>query len=98
MAKVLLTKANTIILDEPTNHLDYESKKIVQNALDEFKGTLIIVSHDIDFLTPIITKVIEFHDKKIKEYYGGIDYYLLKKEQFIYLSISSLMLLSSLKN
>jgi ATP-binding cassette subfamily F protein 3 len=82
LAKVLLTKANTIILDEPTNHLDFESKKIVQNALMEFDGTLIIVSHDIDFLEPIVTKVIEVRNKNIKEYVGGIDYYLRKKEEF----------------
>ncbi len=81
LAKVLLTKANTIILDEPTNHLDFESKKILQNALMDFNGTLIIVSHDIDFLKPIITKVVEVRNKKIKEYYGDIDYYLLKKEE-----------------
>ncbi|PID57939.1 MAG: ABC transporter ATP-binding protein [Ignavibacteriae bacterium] len=81
LAKVLLNKANTIILDEPTNHLDYDSKKIVQNALAEFKGTLIIVSHDVDFLKPIVTKVIEVRNKSIKEYYGGIEYYLSKREE-----------------
>ena len=82
LAKVLLTKANTIILDEPTNHLDFESKKIVQNALMEFNGTLIIVSHDIDFLEPIVTKVIEVRNRNIKEFVGGIDYYLRKKEEY----------------
>lgn len=81
LAKVLLTKANTIILDEPTNHLDFESKKIVQNALIEFSGTLIIVSHDIDFLKPIVTKVIEVRNKGLKEFVGGIDYYLTKREE-----------------
>lgn len=81
LVKVLLTKANTIILDEPTNHLDFDSKKILQNALIEFDGTLIIVSHDIDFLTPIVNKVMEVKNNSISEYYGGIDYYLLKKEE-----------------
>ncbi|MCB9206282.1 MAG: ABC-F family ATP-binding cassette domain-containing protein [Ignavibacteriales bacterium] len=81
LAKVLLTKANTIVLDEPTNHLDFDSKLIVQNALKEFKGTLIIVSHDIDFLKSIVTKVIEVRDNKLKEYYGGIEYYLAKREE-----------------
>ena len=81
LAKVLLNKANTIILDEPTNHLDFDSKKMVQNALMKFKGTLIIVSHDIDFLKPIVTKVIEVNNHTIKDYYGGIEYYLLKKEE-----------------
>lgn len=81
LAKVLLNKANTIILDEPTNHLDFDSKKMVQNALMKFNGTLIIVSHDIDFLKPIVTKVIEVNNHTIKDYYGGIEYYLLKKEE-----------------
>ncbi|MCB0753522.1 MAG: ABC-F family ATP-binding cassette domain-containing protein, partial [Ignavibacteriae bacterium] len=81
LAKVLLTKANTIILDEPTNHLDFESKKILQNALIQFNGTLVIVSHDVDFLTPIVSKVIEVRNHKLKIYYGGIEYYLLKKEE-----------------
>ncbi len=83
LSKVLLTKANTIILDEPTNHLDFDSKKIVQKALMEFNGTLIIVSHDIDFLEPIVSKVIEVRNKNIKEYYGGIDYYMAKREESI---------------
>jgi len=83
LAKVLLTKANTIILDEPTNHLDFDSKRILQNALEKFNGTLIIISHDIDFLKPIITKVVEVRNKGIKEYFGGIDYYLTKKEDDI---------------
>ncbi|MBK8945866.1 MAG: ABC-F family ATP-binding cassette domain-containing protein [Ignavibacteriae bacterium] len=81
LAKVLLTKANTIILDEPTNHLDFDSKKILQNALIQFNGTLIIVSHDVDFLKPIVTKVIEVRDHNLKVFYGGIDYYLSKKEE-----------------
>ncbi len=82
LAKVLLNKANTIILDEPTNHLDFDSKKMVQNALLKFKGTLIIVSHDIDFLEPIVSKVIEVKNNSLKEYPGGIEYYLRKKEDF----------------
>jgi ATP-binding cassette subfamily F protein 3 len=68
-----------IILDEPTNHLDFSSKEILQNALINFTGTLIIVSHDIDFLTPIVNKVIEIRNHKIKVYPDGIDYYLQKR-------------------
>ncbi len=83
LAKVLLTKANTIILDEPTNHLDFDSKKIVQEALMKFSGTLIIVSHDVDFLRPIVNKVIEVRNKNIQQYYGGIDYYLTKREEYL---------------
>ncbi len=81
LAKVLLSKSNTIVLDEPTNHLDFDSKRILQNALIQFNGTLVIVSHDVDFLRPITTRVIEVRNQKLKDYYGGIDYYLLKNEE-----------------
>ncbi len=78
LAKILIQKSNLIVLDEPTNHLDYDSKKVLQNAIEKFKGTLIIVSHDIDFIRPLVDKVIEIRNSKIKEYPGGIDYYLSK--------------------
>ncbi|MBN2572183.1 MAG: ATP-binding cassette domain-containing protein [Ignavibacteriales bacterium] len=78
LAKILLTKANLIVLDEPTNHLDMKSKKILQDALIDFYGSLIIVSHDIDFIIPIANKVIYIRNKNIKYYFGGIDYYLKK--------------------
>ncbi len=80
LAKILLTKANLIVLDEPTNHLDYSSKGILQRALINFPGTLIIVSHDIDFLRPIADKVIYFKEGKTNIYPGGIDYYLSKRK------------------
>lgn len=79
LARLLLTKSNLIILDEPTNHLDYNSKEILQKALVDFTGTLIIVSHDIDFLKPIVNKVYEIRNHKLKVYYGGIEYYLQKR-------------------
>ncbi len=79
LARILLTKANLIVLDEPTNHLDIQSKEILQNALVNYTGSLIIVSHDVDFLRPIIDKVIEIRPMQFKYYYGGIDYYLRKK-------------------
>lgn len=79
LARILLTKANLIVLDEPTNHLDIQSKEILQNALINYTGSLVIVSHDVDFLRPIIDKVIEIRAKQFKYYYGGIDYYLRKK-------------------
>jgi ATP-binding cassette, subfamily F, member 3 len=79
LSRLLLTKSNLIILDEPTNHLDFSSKEILKNALVNFSGTLIIVSHDIDFLTPIVNKVIEIRNHKIKTYPGGIEYYLQKR-------------------
>jgi ATP-binding cassette subfamily F protein 3 len=80
LCKILLTKANFIILDEPTNHLDYASKLILQKALVDFKGTLILVSHDVDFLRPIATKVIDIRKGKLKTYLGDIDYFLSKRE------------------
>lgn len=80
LCKILLTKANLIILDEPTNHLDYSSKLILQKALMDFKGTLILVSHDIDFLRPIASKIIDIRKGNIKIYLGNIDYFLSKRE------------------
>jgi len=79
LAKILLTKANLIILDEPTNHLDSSSKAVLQEALKEFSGTLVIVSHDVDFLRPVINKVIEIRKSEFNTFAGGIDYYLSKK-------------------
>jgi ATP-binding cassette subfamily F protein 3 len=80
LAKILLTKSNFIILDEPTNHLDISSKRVLQRALIDFKGSLILVSHDIDFLEPIVNKVTEIRKGEIKNFEGGIEYYLRKRE------------------
>ena len=81
LSKILLTKSNFIILDEPTNHLDISSKKVLQQALINFSGSLILVSHDVDFLRPIVNKVIEIRKGEIKVFSGGIDYYLIKREE-----------------
>jgi ATP-binding cassette subfamily F protein 3 len=81
LANLLLTKCNLIILDEPTNHLDFSSKEILQRALIDFSGTLIIVSHDIDFLKPITTKVLEIRNRQVKLFVGGIEYYLQKRKE-----------------
>lgn len=81
LCKILLTKANLIILDEPTNHLDYNSKLILQKALIDFKGSLILVSHDIDFLRPIVNKVVDIRKGTIKLYPGDIDYFLSKRSE-----------------
>ncbi|MHC1738041.1 MAG: ABC-F family ATP-binding cassette domain-containing protein [Ignavibacteriaceae bacterium] len=81
LSKILLTKANLIILDEPTNHLDYNSKLVLQNALVNFSGSLILVSHDIDFLNPIVNKVVEIRKGSIKTFLGGIEDYLYKKQE-----------------
>jgi ATP-binding cassette subfamily F protein 3 len=83
LAKILLTKANLIILDEPTNHLDYNSKLVLQDALINFSGSLIIVSHDVDFLKPIVNKVFEIRKLKSTLFVGGIDYYFTKRDSII---------------
>ncbi len=72
LAKLLLTPANLLVLDEPTNHLDMQSKDILKNALIRYEGTLILVSHDRDFLQGLTNKVFEFKDRKIREYIGDI--------------------------
>ncbi|MCX8056450.1 MAG: ATP-binding cassette domain-containing protein [Ignavibacteria bacterium] len=73
LLKILLQKSNFLILDEPTNHLDRQSKKILQDALIDYDGTLIIVSHDVDFVNPIVNKVIEIKNNSLKLYYGNLD-------------------------
>ncbi len=80
LAKLLLSPVNMLVLDEPTNHLDMSSKDILKNALLQFKGTLIIVSHDRDFLQGLTKKVYEFKKKGIKEYIGDVyDFIRIRK-------------------
>src|SRR5699024_2315934 len=69
-----------LIFDEPTNHLDMQSKQILQNALKAYSGTYIIVSHDVDFLDPIVEKVLEVQTNSVRTYLGNVSYYLEKKE------------------
>jgi len=76
LAKLMLQPFNVLIMDEPTNHLDIKSKNVLKDALKRFEGTLILVSHDRDFLQGLTNKVYEFKDHKLKEYLGDIDYYL----------------------
>lgn len=76
LAKLMLQPFNVLIMDEPTNHLDIKSKNVLKEALKRFEGTLILVSHDRDFLQGLTNKVYEFKDHKLKEYLGDIDYYL----------------------
>jgi ATP-binding cassette subfamily F protein 3 len=76
LAKMLLQPFNVLVMDEPTNHLDIKSKNVLKDALKSFEGTLILVSHDRDFLQGLTNKVYEFKDHKIKEYLGDIDFYL----------------------
>jgi ATP-binding cassette subfamily F protein 3 len=76
LAKLLLQPLNVLVMDEPTNHLDIKSKNVLKEALKKFEGTLLLVSHDRDFLQGLTNKVYEFKDHKIKEYLGDIDYFL----------------------
>jgi ATP-binding cassette subfamily F protein 3 len=80
LAKLLLQPFNMLIMDEPTNHLDMASKRVLKEALKRFQGTLIIVSHDRDFLQGLSQTVYEFKEHKIKEYLGGIDYFLDQRQ------------------
>lgn len=76
LAKLLLQPFNVLVMDEPTNHLDIKSKQVLKEALINYEGTLILVSHDRDFLQGLTNKVYEFKDHHIKEYLGDIDYFL----------------------
>ncbi len=76
LCKLLLSPFNVLVMDEPTNHLDIASKSVLKKALEQFEGTLILVSHDRDFLQGLTDKVYGFKDKVIKEYLGDIDYFL----------------------
>lgn len=76
LAKLLLEPFNVLVMDEPTNHLDIQSKEVLKQALQRFEGTLILVSHDRDFLQGLSSIVYEFRDQKIKEFLGDIEDYL----------------------
>ncbi len=76
LCKLLLRPFNTLIMDEPTNHLDIQSKEIIKIALQKFEGTLILISHDREFLQGLSDKIFEFRDGRMKEYLGNIDEYL----------------------
>ena len=80
MIKLLLEPVNLLILDEPTNHLDIPSKEVLKQAIKDFDGTAIIVSHDRDFLDGLVDKVYEFSNKKVREHLGGIYDFLRKKQ------------------
>ncbi|TWD92524.1 ATP-binding cassette subfamily F protein 3 [Neobacillus bataviensis] len=79
LAKLMLEKANLLILDEPTNHLDLDSKEVLENALIDYPGTILFVSHDRYFINRIATKVLELSPKGSLEYLGDYDYYVEKK-------------------
>jgi ATP-binding cassette subfamily F protein 3 len=76
LCKMLLTPFNVLIMDEPTNHLDMASKRVLKQALEQFEGTLILVSHDRDFLQDLAHTVYSFRDSEVKAYLGDINFFL----------------------
>jgi len=80
MASLVMHPCNVLVLDEPTNHLDIQSKDVLKSALMNYTGTLLVVSHDRDFLAGLTDKVIEFKDQQTQEYLGDIEYYLEKRK------------------
>ena len=80
LLKLMLSGANLLIMDEPTNHLDIASKEIFEEALKEYPGTMIVVSHDRYFLNKVPTRIVELGEDGITNYLGGYDYYMEKKQ------------------
>lgn len=81
LAKLMLSKANFIILDEPTNHLDIESKEILENAINNYTGTVLYVSHDRYFINKTATRILELTNRAVVNYLGDYDYYLEKRDE-----------------
>jgi len=80
LCKLLLKPINFLVMDEPTNHLDMTSKDVLKQSLVKFDGTLLVVSHDREFLEGLVTKTVEFRDHQVKTLLGGIDYYLEQRK------------------
>ena len=80
MARLMLEPYNLLVLDEPTNHMDMRSKDILKDALQKFDGTVVVVSHDREFLDGLVDRIYEFRDGGVKEYLGGIYYFLEKRK------------------
>lgn len=83
LAKLMMKKANVLVLDEPTNHLDLDSKEVLEQALIEYPGTIIFVSHDRYFINRIATKIYELSTDGLVEYLGDYDYYVAKKAELL---------------
>ncbi|MEE1114522.1 MAG: ATP-binding cassette domain-containing protein, partial [Eubacterium sp.] len=81
LARLMLSEANFLILDEPTNHLDIVSKEILEDALNEYTGTVLYVSHDRYFINRTATRILDLTNRKLVNYIGNYDYYLEKKEE-----------------
>ena len=80
MARLMLNPYNLLALDEPTNHMDIRSKDVLKQALKAYDGTLVVVSHDRDFLNGLVDKVYEYADGKVREHLGGVDDFLRSKK------------------
>ncbi|MFV0364452.1 MAG: ABC-F family ATP-binding cassette domain-containing protein [Suipraeoptans sp.] len=80
LAKLMLSKSNFLILDEPTNHLDMDSKEILEEALNNYEGTILYVSHDRYFINKTATRILELSEKQITNYVGNYDYYIEKRD------------------
>ena len=80
LAKLMLSNANFLILDEPTNHLDITSKEILENAINNYDGTILYVSHDRYFINKTATRILELVNRRMVNYLGNYDYYLEKRE------------------
>ena len=81
LAKLILSQPNFLVLDEPTNHLDIASREVLENALTEFEGTLLVVSHDRYFLNRMVSRIYAFENEYLKEYLGNYSYYEQKKKE-----------------
>jgi len=81
LVKILISPVNFLIMDEPTNHLDVDSREALEQALSDYDGTLLIISHDRYFLDKLVTRVIELDEKHIEEYAGNYSYYMEKRKR-----------------
>ena len=81
MALMMLSDANFLLLDEPTNNLDLPSSEVLENALDDFEGTVLVVSHDRYFLDRVVNRIVDLEDGDLTEYPGDYTYYAEKKAQ-----------------
>lgn len=81
LCKIMLSDVNFLVLDEPTNHLDIESKEVLEEALNSYEGTLLVISHDRYFLNKVVNKILELKADGIHEFLGNYDYYLDKKKR-----------------
>src|SRR5699024_10123256 len=83
LLKLMLSNANFLLMDEPTNHLDIDSKEVLEEALQSYEGTALIISHDRYFLNKVADKILEMSEDGIKEYLGNYDYYIKKKNEAV---------------